>query len=351
MQPHENPDKATMDPFVDATWVVARTILARQGFEPLPPELLDDLQLRGRLWELIYAMAARRFYLACTDHMSDRELHQWLHENWLPDSAADMPLEEEWNARISPVTSGTEEEGTLIWLRYYADDEEREQFSEDEIPPHEDPAHDRDRFLPDAPLPLDCACDGEFLDDAEGMPFGDGDVDDEDPLGLNAVDAAIRADREQMESDELAYDDEDQPVKEDWQRPLKLLQRQGVTLLPPDEHTDETIGAGLWELLHELACCGFFVLHTDHLTDRELYAALWKDSLREPAMLPGRCQTAAWYHDFIGGNCDADEQLRWRYYATDAQRAEALRENPRMVLPPREKPVANRDWRLPKGPI
>jgi hypothetical protein len=283
--------------------------------------------------------------------MSDRELHQWLHENWLTDSAADIPLEAEWNARVSPVTSGTEEEGTMIWLRYYADDEEREQFSEDEIPPHEDPAHDRDRFLPDAPLPLDDARDGEFLDDAEGMPFDDSDVDDEDPLGLNAVDAAIRADREQLECEEMIFDGDEEPVKEDWQRPLKVLQRQGVMLLPPDEHTDETVGAGLWELLHELACRGFFVLHTDHLTDRELYAALWKDSLREPAKLPGRCHTAAWYHDFIGGACDADEELRWRYYATDAQRAEMLRENPRMVLSPREKPVANRDWRLPKGPI
>ncbi len=93
------------------------------------------------------------------------------------------------------------------------------------------------------------------------------------------------------------------------------------------------------------------MLHTDHLTDRELYVALWKDSLREPAMLPGRSMTAAWYHDFIGSGNNADEELHLRYYANDEQRAKALRDNSRMTLPPKETPVAQRDWRLPKGPL
>jgi hypothetical protein len=93
------------------------------------------------------------------------------------------------------------------------------------------------------------------------------------------------------------------------------------------------------------------VLHTDHLTDRELYAALWKDSLREPAKLPGPSFTSAWYHDFTGSGNDADEELRLRYYATDEQRTNALRDNPGMTLPPKGTPAAQRDWRLPKGPL
>jgi hypothetical protein len=344
----EKPDRVINDPFEDAPWIEARAILARRGFEPTA--LVDDLQIRGRLWELIYAMAAQRFYLACTDHLSDRELYQWLHENWLHETAADIPPEGEWNARISPVSGGTEEEGTITWLRYYADEEERQQFADGEIPPHEDPRHDRDRFLPDAPLPHGSFCETECCDDSTDLSLADIDVDD-DPLGLQAVDAAIRTEREHYENAAMAFDEDGLPMKEEWQQPLKLLHREGVRLLPPDEHTDETIGAGVWELLHELACRGFYVLHTDHLTDRELYVALWKDSLREPAKLPGRSLTAAWYHDFIGSGNDADEELRLRYYATDEQRAEALRDNPRMTLPPKETPVAKRDWRLPKGPL
>jgi hypothetical protein len=78
---------------------------------------------------------------------------------------------------------------------------------------------------------------------------------------------------------------------------------------------------------------------------------LWKDSLREPAMLPGRSLTSAWYHDFIGSGNDSDEQLRLRYYATDEERAQLLKEIPGLSLPAKAKPVACRDWRLPKGPL
>jgi hypothetical protein len=346
----EKSDRVIMNPFEDAPWIEARALLARRGFVPPAPSAVDDQELRGRLWELIYAMAGQRFYLACTDHLSDRELHQWLHDHWLQETAADIPPDAEWNARISPVSDGTEEEGTIVWLRYYADEEERQQFSVDEIPPHEDPRHDRDRFLPDAPLPCGTLCDGDECDEISELPLGELDVSN-DPLGLEAVDAAIRNDREHFESGGMGSMEEIGASKEHWQQPLKLLQREGVRLLPPDEHTDETIVAGVWELLHELACRGFYVLHTDHLTDRELYRALWKDSLREPAMLPGRSFTSAWYHDFIGSGNDTDEELRLSYYATDEQRSQLQMESPGLALPTRKTPVASRDWRLPRGPI
>lgn len=348
MPSSENSERAILDPFEDTEWLAARSILARHGFEPQSPKLLHEQQIRGRLWELIYAMAARRFYLACTDHLSDRELHLWLHENWLDEATADLPPHAEWNTRISPVCDGSEEEGTMIWLRYYADEEEREQFSEDSMPPHEDPAHDRDRFLPDAPTPQVISREDDIStgDDCYHL---DEVFDDDDPLGLKAADAAIQFESDDCEA--MGFADDLQSIEEKWQQPLKLLRRQGVTLLPPDEHTDETIGAAVWELLHELACRGFYVLHTDHLTDRELYGGLWRDSLREPAMLPGRCHTAAWYHDFTGDGSDEAEQIRLRFYATDEERAKAQAQNPSLSLPPREAPVARRDWRLPKGPF
>ena len=348
MKSFEKPEQRIADPFENVSWVAARSLLAREGFEPEQPEDLDDLRIRGRLWELIYAMAGRGFYLACTDHLSDAELLHWLHEQWLDENAADLPAGQEWNARVSPVTFASEEEGTRIWLRYYADEEERQQFSAELLPPHEDPQYDRDRFLPEAPMTV------EEMEDAECECIEDGDIADfldaesfeeeEDLLGLGAVDAAIRENAE-------ANDDDDVPASKEWKQPLRMLQREGVCLFPPDEHTDDTIGAGLWELLHELACRGFYVLHTDHLTDRELYEALWKDSLRERAVMPEDRLETAWYHDLVGGGSEEAERVRLRYYATDKERAKAQKEHPGWKLPPHEEPVAHRDWRLPRGPI
>lgn len=44
-------------------------------------------------------------------------------------------------------------------------------------------------------------------------------------------------------------------------------------------------------------------------------------------------------------------QLWLRYYATDAERAKHAKEYPKDTIPPKEKPISNRDWRLPKGPF
>lgn len=352
MTSSENPHDSSTDPLKNANWLVARSILAKEGYSPEPPESVDDLTLRGRLWELIYAMAARGFYLACTDHLSDRELHRWLHDHWLNEAAADLPPNSEWHARISPVSSSTEEEGTLIWLRYYADDAERGQFAPDEIPPHEDPRHDRDRFLPDAPLSccgiFGCQDDGEFAE----ADAGDALPCDDELLPFSGEQEDGACDFEQQEIFALSCSDEDDAMEEkNWQQPLKVLRREGVLLLPPDEHTDETISAGLWELLHELACRGFYVLHTDHLADRELYTALWKDSLREPAMLSDRNVVGGWFHDFLGNGSEESEELYLRFYASEHERAKSQLKHPERPVPAHEEPVAHRDWRLPRGPI
>ena len=50
------PDNAPefFDPAEDCPWRSPREILARCGYSPLPPSDLDDRQLAGRLWELLY---------------------------------------------------------------------------------------------------------------------------------------------------------------------------------------------------------------------------------------------------------------------------------------------------------
>ena len=138
---------------------------------------------------------------------------------------------------------------------------------------------------------------------------------------------------------------------ENWTPPAEQLAEENIPLLPPEEITDETLEPILWELLHNLALRGFYVLHTDHLSDRELYAELWTRGLREPAHLPGRNPRGGWFHDFLGSGGEDDMQLWLRYYASDEERAKHAREWPTTPLPPKEKRSFNRDWRLPKGPF
>ena len=81
-------------------------------------------------------------------------------------------------------------------------------------------------------------------------------------------------------------------------------------------------------MLHNLAQRGFYVLHTDHLSDHELYAELWERGLRDPAHLPGRNPRGS-----------------------NEERVKHAKEYPQDKLPLKERPISNRDWRLPKGPF
>src|SRR5260370_21975547 len=154
------PDNAPefCDPAEDCPWRTPREILARLGYAPLPPSEMDDRQLPGRLWELLYAAAAHRFFFCSTDHLTDRQLYTLLWEQWLDHPTADIPPESETNTTtiIAEFNARgmTHEE---IWLRYYADEgDQRLWHSTDPdfvFPTHEDPPFDRDRFLPTPPIP------------------------------------------------------------------------------------------------------------------------------------------------------------------------------------------------------
>ncbi len=331
------------DPFDEGDWRPAREIFRHLGYEPLPPAALDGFQLPGRLWEFIYAMAGQRLYLDHTDLLSDCDLYTWLHDQWLEDESSGIPPEGEEVDYID-MTDFNNGLDPIIWLRYFASEEERLEFARehhlDSLPLHEDPAYDRDRWLPVPPgLPP--------VDD-EDDPFPTEEDVEDDPLGLKTVDSEIRAERRRAEQAAITGGEGGQG----WQRPMEQLQRAGAAPIPPAELTDETLTAKLWELLHHLACRGFYVLHTDHLSDRELYTALWDSGLRDDALLPGkRSRMGGWFHDFVGSGSEEDTQVWLRFHATDAERAEHAKDWPDDPIPPRAKPPFNRDWRLPKGPF
>lgn len=334
--PHDPDEIDFLEAFENAPLVAPRDILAREGYRPLPPGRISAGALTGRLWELLYALAARRFFFHFTDHLSDAELYRFL-DGWLDEPEPDIPLEAEMNCRVDCSDSAS---GGDLWLKFYADDEMREKIQRD-CPDEPMPAKaprpfDRDRFMPEPPNP--------FPPGGTGLPEwspGEEEAED-DPLGLAAVDREIASSQESP----------DQSVREDWHRPVDQMKRTGFTPVPPDETTGETVTPLLWELLHQLSCRGFYVLHTDHLSDMDLYRELWTKGIREDSLMPGRrSRTAMWTHDMIGSYSDEEIQIELAYYASDEERAAHARDNPAVPLPEKKPRVIRRDWRLPKGPF
>jgi hypothetical protein len=347
-----------IDPLTDCPWRSPREILARYGYSPLPPAELEDRQLAGRLWELLYAAAGRRFFFSHTDHLSDRELYSMLWSRWLDEPTADIPLEAETNTRLSLAEfSAKGMTSDEIFLRYYADEADWDLWRSSEpdfaFPPHENPPYDRDRFLPVPPIPLEAhgswlPGDDDAPEDAEADPLGLADVDNE----IASASTSSVSDGSPESRSDFAWEAELHASEpENWTPPAQRLAEENIPLLPPAEITDDMLVPILWELLHNLALRGFYLLHTDHLADPELYAELWHHGLREPAHLPGRNPRGGWFHDFLGSWGEEEMQLWLRYYATDEERAKHAREWPKDRLPPKEQPPHNRDWRLPKGPF
>ena len=138
-----------------AGWTSARRQLQADGVALPAPEELDDQQVTVRLWEVIHALAKRRNYLYQTNHLSDRELYEMLWHEILddeyPDTGDTFP---DGVCHVDILGSGSQED-IYLHMKFYADDQERQQWSEefpsDDMPPREVPPYDRDRLLPEAP--------------------------------------------------------------------------------------------------------------------------------------------------------------------------------------------------------
>ncbi len=119
---------------------------------PGPDELAGPETVKRVLWELIEALASIRVFLHFTDHLSDVELYSLLVMEELREPVS-VPLPgSAWNYHIdvSLIVTPEDPDGTLTWLRYYADDQMRADW-EGEVPDKLDLPYDRDRFLPVPP--------------------------------------------------------------------------------------------------------------------------------------------------------------------------------------------------------
>lgn len=134
-----------------APWTTHFQDLEDNGVGLPPPQELDDRALTDKLWEVVNQLARMRVFLSQTNHLSDRELYTELWREVLREETKQLPLDEFSAWHLDLVSSGSEED-TYLYLKYYSDEDERRRwrvdFPDDEMPDHEDPPYDRDRYLP-----------------------------------------------------------------------------------------------------------------------------------------------------------------------------------------------------------
>lgn len=189
-----------------------------------------------------------------------------------------------------------------------------------------------------------------------------------DPLGVESVDREIRIEKLRREIDEASGGEVfsgkvagcDPKIEEAFLEnvlalethgfvcPLDALAKDGFDLPPPEQLYDTALTTKLRELIRELGRRRLFLHCTDHLSDRELYTWPVTDALREELMgfgLPfGNCHL-----DVLGGCSEEDIILSMRYYTSDEDRAQWLKDFPDFDMPPKEKPPFDRDRHLPRA--
>ena len=90
--------------------------------------------------------------MTSTDHLDDRGLFTHLWDRHLHDKEEEMPPGTGWCTHIG-VLGGGGQEDLYLWLKYYADDDDRagwaQEWPDQEMPEHEEPPYGRDLHLPE----------------------------------------------------------------------------------------------------------------------------------------------------------------------------------------------------------
>lgn len=134
-------------------WERAPILPISKWFEPelvLPhPSTLNDEELHDILWRTIQRLYDKQIVLDFTDHLSDRELYRLIYCDILPSAEKKLDMPGNYLHWDCAGAGGDPE----VWLRYYASDEERQDWAEtyhDPLPPAERPPYPRQ--LPKQPL-------------------------------------------------------------------------------------------------------------------------------------------------------------------------------------------------------
>jgi hypothetical protein len=129
-----------------------------------------------------------------------------------------------------------------------------------------------------------------------------------------------------------------------------LLENSGVEIPAPDQ-LDTNLTLKLLEIIQRLATLGAYLLHTNHLSDRELYDYLYHDGLREEAVLFPENPSYAYMIDLTGSGSEEDNLIYLKHYADDEHRKQWAHDWPDDPIPPHEDPPFNRDSSLPQSPL
>jgi hypothetical protein len=132
---------------------------------------------------------------------------------------------------------------------------------------------------------------------------------------------------------------------------LRLLENSGLDIPAPDQLDDNTLGAKLLEIIQRMATLGAYLLHTNHLSDRQLYEYLYQDGLREEAVLFPENPSYAYMIDLTGSGSDEDNLTYLKYYADEEHRRQWTHDWPDDPMPEHEDPPFDRDSSLPQSPL
>ena len=134
-----------------------------------------------------------------------------------------------------------------------------------------------------------------------------------------------------------------------WTTHQQQLEEAGIELPSPAELDDEQLKAKLWDVIEALGELRVFLQCTNHLSDRELYAELWGDLLREEVKAVAYDEYSAYHIDLIGSGSEEDIHLWMKYYADEESRRQWMDEWPDDEMPDHVDPPYDRDRLLPNA--
>lgn len=127
--------------FEKSEYKTVREWLAESGYVP-PPDVPED-RISSELQTLLDRLSFLGIVVEFADHLSDRELYDWITREHLE---AHIALVDETIIHLDVIGSGSEEDNR-IYLPYYASEEERARwkadFPNEELPPRKTPLHTR----------------------------------------------------------------------------------------------------------------------------------------------------------------------------------------------------------------
>jgi len=132
---------------------------------------------------------------------------------------------------------------------------------------------------------------------------------------------------------------------------LRLLENSGLEVLAPESLEDDVLKIKLKEMIDHMASLGAYLLHTNHLSDRDLYEYLFHEALREETVLFPENPSYAYMIDLTGSGSEDDNQTYLRYYADEQYRRQWAHDWPNDPVPEHEEPPFDRDRFLPQSPV